>query len=54
MFTGLVEALGRVERVTDGGRTVDVVTEAGELLHFRLTGSGHFVSSDRSCRLIVE
>jgi predicted MarR family transcription regulator len=49
-----VRERGVVERVTDGGRTVEVVTEEGRVLRFRLGGSGHFVTADRSCRLIVE
>lgn len=43
-----------VEAVQDEGRSVVVVTEAGAVLHFRLIRSGHFVTKDRSCRLVID
>ncbi|MDA0159929.1 hypothetical protein OM076_06630 [Solirubrobacter ginsenosidimutans] len=42
---------GVVERVEDGGRTVVVVTDRGELLRFHLMASAHYVTRDRAARL---
>lgn len=40
-----------VEAIEDGGRTVIVVADDGEVLRFRLAASGHFVTADHGCRL---
>lgn len=42
---------GVIEAVEEGGRSVTVVTEAGDVVHLRLVASGHFVTADRSARL---
>ena len=50
LFLAVTEP-GVVERVEDEGRVVVVLTERGELLHFHLMASAHYVTRDRSARL---
>jgi hypothetical protein len=44
---------GVVEAVEDGGATAVVVTEHGDVLRFRLTATGAFVTPDHTCRLLL-
>jgi len=41
-----------VESVEDGGQALTVVTEEAEVLRFRLTATGSFVTADHSARLL--
>jgi hypothetical protein len=40
-----------IAAVSDGGRTIEVETLAGERIQLRLNATGWFVSADRSARL---
>lgn len=50
VYLGTTEP-GVIAQVHDEGRTLDVETLRGELLHFRLNATGWFVTADRSARL---
>lgn len=52
VWLGAQEA-GVIEAVGEGGREVDVVTESGELVRFRLGADGHFHAAGRAARLLL-
>jgi hypothetical protein len=44
---------GVVESMEDGGRTAVVLTESGSVLRFQLMASAHYITADRSARLLL-
>ena len=50
VYLGTTE-LAVIAAVSDGGRTIEVETLAGERIQLRLNATGWFVSADRSARL---